>query len=406
MTSTAGTLPDNIVYFARALRRAGVPVGTAQILEALRAVQAVGFTNRIDFHTTLRAMIVTRAEYLLVFDQVFSMFWRDPEFLENMITNLLPVITVPPLDRPLKPAQSRAAEAMADGGGKPRQMPQQEQLDIDAQFSHSNVEKLTQKDFEDMTAAEIRVAETAIRTMWLNLPNVLGRRYGLAPNAVQIDRRKALQSARRSGGELIHLPKRRAKPRRLNFVVLSDISGSMANYSRMMMHFVHSMAQAQGQSWAAVHGFTFGTRLHNISPLLTIKDPDAALRAIGSHVCDWEGGTRIASSLGDFNRHWARRVLSTPSVVLLITDGLEREGIDQLEAEMARLALQTRELIWLNPLLRWNQFSPQAAGIRTMLPHVSSFVACHNLDSLQELSDGLRNGLCADHKNRLMGLLK
>jgi uncharacterized protein with von Willebrand factor type A (vWA) domain len=115
MTSTAGTLPDNIVYFARALRRAGVPVGTAQILEALRAVQAVGFTNRIDFHTTLRAMIVTRAEYLLVFDQVFSMFWRDPEFLENMITNLLPVITVPPLDRPLKPAQSRAAEAMAEG---------------------------------------------------------------------------------------------------------------------------------------------------------------------------------------------------------------------------------------------------------------------------------------------------
>ena len=104
--------------------------------------------------------------------------------------------------------------------------------------------------------------------------------------------------------------------------------------------------------------------------------------------------------------HWARRVLSTPSVVLLITDGLEREGIAKLESEMARMALQTRELIWLNPLLRWEQFSPQAAGIRAMLPHVSSFVACHNLDSLQELSDSLRNGLHADHKKRLIGMLK
>ena len=406
MTSDAGTLPDNIVYFSRALRRAGVPVGTAQILEALRAVAAVGFTNRLDFHTTLRAMIVSRADHLLVFDQVFAMFWRDPEFLENMITNLLPVITAPPVDSSMEPAQTRAAEAMASGGGKPRCAPQQEQLEIDAQFSHSDVEKLSEKDFDAMTAAEICAAEIAIRTMGLNLPKVPGRRHGLAANAVQIDRRRALQSARRSGGEMIHLPKRRAKPRRLNLVVLCDISGSMTSYSRMMMHFVHSVAQVQGQSWATVHGFTFGTRLHNISPLLTIKDPDAALRAIGSHVRDWEGGTRIASSLGDFNRHWARRVLSTPSVVLLITDGLEREGIAKLESEMARMALQTRELIWLNPLLRWGQFSPQAAGIRAMLPYVSSFVACHNLDSLQELSDSLKNGLHADHKKRLIGMLK
>lgn len=406
MTSAAGTLPDNIVYFVRALRRAGVPVGTAQILEALRAVSVVGFTNRLDFHTTLRAMIVTRAEHLLVFDQVFTMFWRDPEFLENMITNLLPVITAPPVDPLMEPARTRAAEAMASGGGKPRCAPQQEQLEIDAQFSHSDVEKLSEKDFDAMTAVEIYAAETAIRTMGLNLPKVPGRRYGLAANAVQIDRRRALQGARRSGGEMILLPKRRAKPRRLNLVVLCDISGSMTSYSRMMMHFVHSVAQFQGQSWAAVHGFTFGTRLHNISPLLTIKDPDAALRAIGSHVRDWEGGTRIASSLGDFNMHWARRVLSTPSVVLLITDGLEREGIAKLESEMARMALQTRELIWLNPLLRWEQFSPQAAGIRAMLPYVSSFVACHNLDSLQELSDSLRNGLHADHKKRLIGMLK
>jgi len=405
MADAAGRLPDNIVYFGRALRRAGVPVGTAQILEALRAVQLVGFTKRQDFHTTLRAMIVTRPEHLLIFDQVFAMFWRDPDFLENMITNLLPVITAPSVEKPMKPAQNRAAEAMAAGGGKPRDLPPQELLELDAQFSHSDVEKLMQKDFEAMNATEIRQAEQAIRSLRLDLPQLAGRRFETAARALRIDRRKALQQARRSGGELLTLPKQRAKPRRLNLVVLCDISGSMTRYSRMMMHFVHSCAQARGSDWAAVHGFTFGTQLHNISPQLTIKDPDAALAAIGQHVQDWEGGTRISESLGTFNRDWARRVLSAPAVVLLISDGLERSGLAALEGEIARLALQARELIWLNPLLRWDQFSPQAAGIKAMLPHVSSLVACHNLGSLQDLSDHLNGRRGVDHKARLMRLL-
>jgi uncharacterized protein with von Willebrand factor type A (vWA) domain len=368
-------------------------------------VQLVGFTKRQDFHTTLRAMIVTRPEHLLIFDQVFAMFWRDPDFLENMITNLLPVITAPPVERPMKPAQNRAAEAMAAGAGKPRDAPPTELLEMDAQFSHSDVEKLMQKDFEAMNAAEIRQAEQAIRSLKLDLPQVAGRRYKPAAHALRIDRRKALQQARRSGGEILTLAKQRAKPRQLNLVVLCDISGSMTRYSRMMLHFVHSCAQARGSDWAAVHAFTFGTQLHNISPQLSIKDPDAALAAIGQHVQDWEGGTRISASLGAFNRDWARRVLSTPAVVLLISDGLERSGLAELEREISRLALQARELIWLNPLLRWDQFSPQAAGIKAMLPHVSSLVACHNLGSLQDLSEHLNGRRGVDHKVRLLSLL-
>jgi uncharacterized protein with von Willebrand factor type A (vWA) domain len=369
-------------------------------------VQLVGFTKRQDFHTTLRAMIVTRPEHLLIFDQVFAMFWRDPDFLENMITNLLPVITAPPVESPMKPAQNRAAEAMAAGAGKPRDAPPAELLEMDAQFSHSDVEKLMQKDFEAMNAAEIRQAEQAIRSLRLDLPQLAGRRYEPASQALRIDRRKAMQQARRSGGEILTLAKRRAKPRQLNLVVLCDISGSMTRYSRMMMHFVHSCAQARGSDWAAVHAFTFGTQLHNISPQLSIKDPDAALAAIGQHVKDWEGGTRISASLGVFNRDWARRVLSTPAVVLLISDGLERSGLAELEGEMSRLALQARELIWLNPLLRWDQFSPQAAGIKAMLPHVSSLVACHNLGSLQDLSEHLNGRRGVDHKARLLRLLR
>lgn len=402
MSKDAGSLPDNIVYFVRALRRASIPVGTSQILDALRAVQKVGFTKRRDFHTVLRAMIVSRKEHLLVFDQVFAMFWRDPEFLENMITNLLPVITAPSVKRPLAPAQNRAAEAMAGGGGQPREAPLSEQLELEAQFSQSSIEKLSSKDFESMSNAEIKDSERAIRNIKLKVPKLLGRRYAQSQQGERIDIRKALQIARRNGGLVANLPKKRTTPRKLNLVILCDISGSMTTYSRMMMHFMHSMVQSKSKPWAQVHSFTFGTELCNITPFLDIEDPDAALHTLGVQVRDWEGGTRIGSSLGTFNREWSRRVLSTPSTVLLVTDGLERDGISELQFEIKRLALQTRHLIWLNPLLRWDQFSPKAEGIRAILPHVSSFIACHNLDSLQELSDHLSMQSHENHRSRLM----
>ena len=268
MSKDAGSLPDNIVYFARALRRASVPVGTSQILDALRAVQKVGFTKRRDFHSVLRAMIVSRKENLLVFDQVFAMFWRDPEFLENLITNLLPVITAPSIERPLAPAQNRAAEAMAGGGGQPREAPLSEQLELEAQFSQSSIEKLSSKDFESMSNAEIKDSERAIRNIKLKVPKLLGRRYAQSQQGERIDIRKALQIARRNGGIVANLPKKRTTPRKLNLVILCDISGSMTTYSRMMMHFMHSMVQSKSKPWAQVHSFTFGTELCITFPLI------------------------------------------------------------------------------------------------------------------------------------------
>jgi len=400
-----GSLPQNIIYFCRALRRAGVPVGTAQVKDTIRAVQAVGFTKRSDFFVTLQACLVTRAAHLQVFAQVFDMFWRDPEFLENMIQMMLPLLQAEAQPKKPKDAQTRAAEAMGDGVGAELPAAPVEELVMDAQFSTSVAERMGAMDFEQMSMAEVRDAEKAIAGMRLDLPKRASRRQRQVTWGHKVDARAAFRAARRTGGEVLRLPKAVPRPKLPNLVVLTDISGSMSAYSRMMLHFIHTMSRNKGRDWAEVHAFTFGTRLTNITRAVTQKDPDAALRTIGLHVQDWDGGTQIGESLKAFNLDWSRRVLNGDAVVLLITDGLEREDVVLLQAQMHRLRLSCRHLIWLNPLLRFDGFAPLAAGIRAMLPFVDSLAACHNLASLRELAEVLSGAGTKDMKTEMMAVL-
>ena len=179
----------------------------------------------------------------------------------------------------------------------------------------------------------------------------------------------------------------------------------MSSYSRAVLHFLHAVANAKGQGWARVHAFTFGTRLTNITRHMGARDVDAALAAAGAEAQDWEGGTRIGQCLHAFNRDWSRRVLGQGAVVLLITDGLDRDDPDALAREMERLHLSSRKLIWLNPLLRWDGFAPRAAGIKAMLPHVDSFRAGHNIAALQGLAEALSRPDDMGEKARLMARL-
>ena len=189
----------------------------------------------------------------------------------------------------------------------------------------------------------------------------------------------------RSGWQLRHRqPRRRPAP----LVVLADISGSMSQYSRMLLHFTHALAQAD----LRVHSFVFGTRLTPITRALRQRDPDIAVGSVSRLVPDWSGGTRLSASLHAFNRHWARRVLSSRSTVLLITDGLEHGDTAALGFETERLAKSCRQLVWLNPLLRYDAFEPRAAGIRAMRPHVHRFLPVHNLASLHDLATLLAGG--------------
>ncbi|WP_323780359.1 VWA domain-containing protein [Leisingera sp.] len=413
------TLPEdpklvrNITHFARALRKAGLPIGPGRVLDAVAAVAAAGFTSRADFYWALHACFVAKPEQRVVFAQVFRLFWRDPRYLEQMMAAMLPAIRGVQQERSAKPAEKRAAEALLDGMQDQPETPDSDEegteVEIDSTLTMSAEERLRTLDFEQMSTAETAAAKRLLAQLTLPVQPIQSRRLMAAPRGTRPDWRRTLRNAARQGGDLQQIARVRRRIRWPNLVVLCDISGSMSQYSRIILHFLHAAANAQenagGRGWARVHGFTFGTRLTNITRHLHQRDVDAALAAAGAEAQDWEGGTRIGDCLHAFNRDWSRRVMGQGAVVLLITDGLDRGDPEGLAREMQRLQLSSRRLIWLNPLLRWDGFAPKAQGIRAMLPYTDSFRAGHSIASLQDLAQVISNPSDAGEKARLMALL-
>jgi uncharacterized protein with von Willebrand factor type A (vWA) domain len=405
-----GKLAENITHFARALRRAGLPIGPGRVLDAIRAVQAAGFSERVDFYWTLHACFVNRPEQRTLFEQVFRLFWRDLRYLDHMMSLLIPSIKGLQDTPAAQPAQKRAAEALLDGvhrdlPDRDDTAPDDTQIDIDASATASAEERLRMLDFELMSVDEVAQAKQMLAQLHLPVKPLITRRSRSTPGGRSIDLRATLRASLRQGGEITHLAMKSPRPRWPNLVVLCDISGSMSQYSRLVLHFVHAVANRRGQGWARVHAFTFGTRLTNITRHLANRDVDTALRAAGAEAQDWSGGTRIGACLADFNRDWSRRVLGQGAVVLLITDGLDRDDASQLARQMERLHLSCRRLIWLNPLLRWQGFAPKASGIRAMLPHCDAFRAGHSIDSLAALGVAISDPGDAGEKDRLMRMI-
>ncbi|WP_108858749.1 VWA domain-containing protein [Ruegeria sp. Alg231-54] len=399
-------LAQNITHFARALRKAGLPIGTGRVVDAIRAVQAAGFTEKQDFYWTLHACFVNRPEHRTVFAQVFRLYWRDPRYLEHMMSMMLPAIRGVQEERKADAAEKRAAEALLDGvePDLPEVAEQEEEteLEIDASQTASSEERLRSLDFEQMSTAEIAQAKRMLSRLGLPVKPIESRRGQASHLGHRIDRARTLRAAMRQGGELRDIAKLKPKPRWPNLVVLCDISGSMSQYSRIVLHFLHAVSNAKGAGWAKVHAFTFGTRLTNITRHLQQRDVDAALAAAGAEAQDWEGGTRIGECLHAFNRDWSRRVMGQGAVVLLISDGLDRGDPEALGKEMERLQLSARRLIWLNPLLRWDGFAPKAQGVAAMLPHVDSFRAGHSIASLEDLAAVISKPDDVGEKARLM----
>jgi uncharacterized protein with von Willebrand factor type A (vWA) domain len=379
-----GHLADNIAYFARALRIAGLPVGPGAVLDAIAAVEAAGVGTRQDFYWTLHAVFVKRHEHSLLFDQAFRIFWRRRALLEKIIAQMTPAAPggAKKEDKPQAGAL-RVAEALAPS--QPKQAEPVEQTEFSARLTVSDREVLKSKDFAQMSAHEIARAKRLIAGLSLPEDEVVTRRFMADQRGRTIDPRRTFRRSLRGGGALIDLAYRSPTVRHAPLVALIDISGSMAEYSRLFLHFLHAVAEKRRR----VHSFVFATRLTNISRELTSRDPDEALARASARVQDWEGGTRIAHALHDFNRHWSRRVLGQGAVVLLFTDGLEREVTDELAFEMDRLKRSCRRLVWLNPLLRFEAFEARASGIRAMLPHVHEFRPIHSLASMEELCRAL-----------------
>jgi uncharacterized protein with von Willebrand factor type A (vWA) domain len=281
-------------------------------------------------------------------------------------------------------AENRVSQAMFEGH-RAREREEIPEVEVDARFTVSGNEILRGKDFAQMSAAEIGLARREIEALRLPFDMVATRRFRPDPRGRRVDPRAMLRASARSGGDLI-LPKFRSQ-REVHppLVVLADISGSMSQYTRIFLHFLHALSEKRRRT----HAFVFGTRLTNLTRQLRHRDPDAALADCSAAVKDWSGGTRIGDTLNEFNRKWSRRVLGQGAVVLLITDGLERDEIAGLADEMERLRKSCRRLIWLNPLLRFDGFEARARGVRAMLPHVDEFRPVHNLNALADLCASL-----------------
>jgi len=389
-----GRLAENILYFARALRAAGIPVGSGSVLDALEALHVARVGDREDFYWTLHAVFVKRHEHTMLFDQAFRIFFRKRGYIEKLIASMLPeVATTAP--KPPAPGAQRVQEALF-GGLNERE--DKAETEIDARLTVSDREVLQKKDFAQMSAAEIAAAKQAIARLALPLDLLRTRRMAASRRGHLIDIRRTLRASMKAGGALIDLKYLGAREKEPPIVALLDISGSMSQYTRLFLHFLHSITDARKR----VTTFLFGTQLTNVTRAIRERDPDEALAACSAHVVDWSGGTRIASSLRAFNKQWSRRVLTQGAVVLLITDGLERDADDTLAFEMDRLHRSCRRLIWLNPLLRFEGFEARAKGIRTMLPFVDELRPIHNLESMASLVRALSGAAAKDYDPKAM----
>lgn len=376
-------LAGNIAHFGRVLRDAGLPVGTDRVLAGIAAVEAVGVERREDVRAALSAVMVERHEQQVLFDAAFDTFFRDPKLLERLMHLMLPTIRGRG-DKAQPPRSQRLSEALAPPRPKTPAAPPPPpdataEHRFDAALTFSDRERLQKADFESMSVDEFAWARRMAEQLPPPVARVRQRRTEAAARG-SIDLRATLRQMARQPGAWT--PRRR-RPREQwpPMVVLLDISGSMERYARLFLHYVHGLTRRH----LRVQTLTFGTRLTCITRCLRHRDPDVALALADAQVADWKGGTRIAACLDRFNRDWAGRLLSGNAAVLLVTDGLDRDEHDALRDAAERLHRRAHQVVWLNPLLRFDGFEPRAAGVRALLPHVDRHLPVHNLASLADL---------------------
>jgi hypothetical protein len=371
-----GYLFPNLIHFGRLLRNLGLDAQAGRMLDVAEALTHVDIGRRADFYHTLQTLLVRRAQDLPMFDEAFRVFWRPPRG-ERTTQDLRalgerrrftpPEVDVPPTSHSDQPA-----------GGREEPLLRVEQVEA---LSYSARRVSRTKDFATFSDDEIAQARAAIAALDWELGSRTTRRWrsGTGPT---IDIRRAVRHNLRFGGELVVLPRRCRRTRTRPLVVLCDVSGSMERYSRMLLHFVHGLANR----FDRVETFLFSTTLTRITRRLARRGVDTVVPTLPRHVPGWAGGTRIGEMLRQFNVDWARRVMGHAPVVLLISDGWDRGAPERLSAEMARLQRRCHRLIWLNPLLGSPRYRPLTRGMQAALPWIDDFMPVHNLTSLDQLA--------------------
>jgi uncharacterized protein with von Willebrand factor type A (vWA) domain len=376
--SGEGRLAENILLFCRTLRQAGLTVGPGMMLDAVRAVAATGILRADDFRSALRAVLVRDPSEMSVFDQAFHLCFRDRGLPGQAVTQLLSSAPDDPEGTMPNDTVRRLAEYMAGNtsdcrdGGRP---------EMNHSTTYSSKEVFSSKDFGQMSEFELLDAKRMLRDTAHTAQKVQTRRLRASAAGHRYDLRRSLRGMLRNDCELLQLEHQRRGERPRALVLRCDISGSLSCYSRLFLQYAHALLTRNRTAQV----FVFGTRLSNITRWLRNSDADVALQKAAEQVPDWDGGTRIADCLRRFNRDWGRRVLAGNGSIVLLTDGLERDNTSGLEIEMQRLRRSCRELIWMNPLLRYEKFEAQASGIRAMRPNVDRFVSAHSVATVTEL---------------------
>jgi uncharacterized protein with von Willebrand factor type A (vWA) domain len=363
---------ERMVGFGRVLRSAGMEVGPGRLQDALRGLGVVGLARRDDVYHTLRATLVARREELDAFDAAFAAYWERTPAGTPPDTGV-EVPRFEPSTAP--PAALRDDPRAGDDSGE----------DSTSVLAASADERLRQRDFADMTGAELRRLRRLMERLPDATPTRRSRRLRATASGDVLDARQTLRRAIRTEGLPFDQALRRRKrvPRKLVFVC--DVSGSMEPYARAVVMFL----QAVTVTGRSVEAFAFGTRITRLTPHLKKLDPARALEGAGGLLPDWGGGTRIGESLRRYNDVWGRRGLTRGAVVVIVSDGWERGDLTLLDAELARIARQAHRLVWVNPLKGHQGFAPLAGGMRVALRHADVFVEGHNLVALEALADVL-----------------
>ena len=377
-----GHLLHNLLLFGRLLRRLGVDVNPGRMIDLVEALGYVDVARRDDFYHALRSLLVHRQEHLPLFDRAFDLFWRrhDTEAFEIDLFDAAsrnrapePQIVHRSADQP-----EEVAAPQPESGDELQQI-------IEVVQTYSDQEQLRQKDFSALSEEELASVRRFMSELVWRLGQKRARRFhpGRSP---RLDLRRVMRRNLRYGGELLELSTQRRKWKPRSLVIVADVSGSMQNYTRLLLYFVYSLLEGLSQK---VEAFVFSTRLSRITRELHSRELDEALGRVAESVPDWSGGTRIGDALKVFNFKWGRRVLVHGAVVLLISDGWDRGDPQLLAKEMARLQRSCHRLIWLNPLLGSPRYEPLTRGMQAALPYIDDFLPVHNLASLEDLAKHL-----------------
>lgn len=371
-----GHLLHNLLLFGRLLRRLGLDVTPARMVDLVYALEHVDVGKRDDFYYTLRSLLVNRHGDLPLFDRAFELFWKRRSDIESDLGDITTEQAQEVLAAP--PGSTTAIDGEPDED-------EVEQLVLEITKTYSQRERLRQKDFGDLTPEETEDVRRLIRELAWKLGQRRTRRFRPGRGA-RPDLRRSLRRNLRYGGEMLVLPRRERKRQPRPLVVIADVSGSMERYTQLLLLFVHSLSAELTQH---VEGFVFSTQLTRITHQLRSGNVERALHDVSHSVHDWSGGTRIGEALRTFNVRWGRRVLNRGAVVLLISDGWDRGEPELLGQEVARLQRTCHRLIWLNPLLGSQRYEPLTRGLQAALPYVDDFLPVHNLASLEELAEHL-----------------